>query len=127
MLKQHVLPRLDVLDLEVIALEAVLREGVLRDVIAQPEAQVLADRDELQGVLLELPPHDDEGLVIEVVDPQRAGQRGRHHFEPDDLAALKKLAAVYLGASIATLEAWFREGELREVTCDGEEVPEQDR
>ncbi len=51
----------------------------------------------------------------------------RDNIGPDDLATLKKLAAVYLGATIAALEAWCGEGELKEVMCDGENVPEQDR
>jgi hypothetical protein len=51
----------------------------------------------------------------------------RDNIGPDDLAALKKLAAVYLGATTAALEAWCGAGELREVMCDGEEVPEPDR
>jgi hypothetical protein len=51
----------------------------------------------------------------------------RDNIGPDDLAALKKLAAAYLGATIASLEAWCAAGELREVICDGEEIPEPDR
>ena len=51
----------------------------------------------------------------------------RDNIGPDDLAALKKLAAVYLGATMAALEAWCGEGELREVMCDGEGIPEPDR
>ena len=51
----------------------------------------------------------------------------RDNVGPDDLAALKKLAAVYLGATLAAPEAWCREGEVREVMCDGEEVQEPDR
>jgi hypothetical protein len=44
-----------------------------------------------------------------------------------DLARLKKLAAAYLGATFKELESWCEAGELREVTCEGEEVSEQDR
>lgn len=51
----------------------------------------------------------------------------RDNIGPDDLAALKKLAAVYLGATMAALEAWCGEGELREVMCDGEEIQEPHR
>jgi hypothetical protein len=51
----------------------------------------------------------------------------RDNIGPDDLAALKKLAAVYLGATMAALDAWCRGGELREVVCNGEEVPKPDR
>jgi hypothetical protein len=52
----------------------------------------------------------------------------RDNIDPDDLARLKKLAAVYLAATFKELEAWCDEGELREVECDGEEeVSEQDR
>ena len=51
----------------------------------------------------------------------------RDNITADDLARLKKVAAVYLGAAIAELERWCEEGELREVTCDGEEVSKQDR
>ena len=51
----------------------------------------------------------------------------RDNIDEDDLARLKKLAAVYLGGSMAALEAWCEEGQLKEVTCDGEEVPEPDR
>ena len=51
----------------------------------------------------------------------------RDNIGPDDPAALKKLAAVYLGASMTALEAWRAKGELREVMCDGEEAPEPDR
>ena len=51
----------------------------------------------------------------------------RDNIGPDDLAALKKLAAVYLGATMAALEAWCGQGELREAMCDGEEVPDPDR
>jgi hypothetical protein len=51
----------------------------------------------------------------------------RDNFGLDDLVALKKLAAVYLGATIAALEGWCTEGELREVVCNGEELPEPDR
>ncbi len=51
----------------------------------------------------------------------------RDNIGPDDLTALKKLAAVYLGATMAELEAWCGAGELREVTCDDEEVPQPDR
>ena len=51
----------------------------------------------------------------------------RDNIDADDLARVKKLAAIYLAASIKELEAWCEEGELKEVTCDGEEVPEPDR
>ena len=51
----------------------------------------------------------------------------RDNIGADDLARLKKLAAVYLGASFKELESWCEEGELREMACDGEEVSEQDR
>src|SRR5262245_30726161 len=53
MLEQHVLARLDVLQLEFIALEAVRRERVLRDEVGEPEGQLLADRHQLQPVLLQ--------------------------------------------------------------------------
>lgn len=44
----------------------------------------------------------------------------RDNIRADDLARLKKLAAIYLGAAMTELEAWCEEGELKEVTCDGE-------
>jgi len=46
----------------------------------------------------------------------------RDNIDDDDLARLKKLAVVYLGASMKELERWCEEDELREVTCDDEEV-----
>ncbi len=58
-LQEHVLPGLDVLQLERIALETELLERVFGDEVAQAEAKVLADRNELQRVFLELPAHDD--------------------------------------------------------------------
>ncbi len=54
-------------------------------------------------------------------------KKERDNIGPYDLAVLKKLAAVYLGATMPALEAWCGEGELREVMCDDEEVPEPDR
>ena len=51
----------------------------------------------------------------------------RDNIDADDLARLKKLAAIYLGATMAELETWCEEGELKEVTCDGEEVSKPDR
>jgi hypothetical protein len=51
----------------------------------------------------------------------------RDNIDADDLARLKKLVAIYLGATMSELETWCEEGELREVTCDGEEVSKQDR
>jgi hypothetical protein len=51
----------------------------------------------------------------------------RDNIDADDLARLKKLAAVYLGATMPELETWCEEGELKEVTCDGEEVSKPDR
>lgn len=52
----------------------------------------------------------------------------RDNIDDDDLARLKKLATVYLGAAIKQLEDWCEDGELKEVMCDGaEEVSEQDR
>jgi hypothetical protein len=51
----------------------------------------------------------------------------RDNIGPNDLAALKKLASVYLGATMAALAAWCGEGELREVVYDGEKVQEPDR
>jgi hypothetical protein len=51
----------------------------------------------------------------------------RDNVDADDLARLKKLAAIYLGAAMTQLETWCEEGELKEVTCDGEEVSKPDR
>jgi hypothetical protein len=51
----------------------------------------------------------------------------RDNIDADDLARLKKLAAIYLGATMNELEAWCEEGELKEVMCDGEEVSKPDR
>jgi len=51
----------------------------------------------------------------------------RDNIAADDLARLKKLAAIYLGAAMSELETWCEEGELKEVMCDGEEVSKPDR
>lgn len=52
----------------------------------------------------------------------------RDNIDDDDLARLKKLAAIYLGAPFAELERWCDEDELKEVECDGEaEASERDR
>jgi hypothetical protein len=52
----------------------------------------------------------------------------RDNIGPDDVARLRKLAAIYLGATFKDLDTWCGGGELREVTCDGEEeVSEPDR
>src|SRR5262249_36500641 len=85
MLQEPVLPGLDVLQLPLIALEAVLLESVFGEVVGQPEAQFLPDSDELQPVLLQPPAHDNEPLLIEVVESHRAGQRCRHHVQAGDL------------------------------------------
>ena len=53
--------------------------------IAQAKAQVLADGDKLQLVLLKLAAHDDERLLVEVVYSQCAGERGLHHIQASDL------------------------------------------
>src|SRR5262245_43401115 len=85
MLKEHVLPGLDVPQLKRIALEAVLRESVFREEVRQPKAQFLADRDELQRVLLEPPAHDNERLLVQVVEPNGADQRCCYHVQTGDL------------------------------------------
>ena len=51
----------------------------------------------------------------------------RDNIGDDDLARLKKLATVYLGASMQQLEAWCDENELKEVVCDEQEVSNPDR
>jgi hypothetical protein len=51
----------------------------------------------------------------------------RDNIDADDLVRLKKLAAIYLGATMAELETWCDAGELREVTCNGEEVSKPNR
>lgn len=52
----------------------------------------------------------------------------RDNIDDDDVVRLKKLAAIYLGASFADLERWCDEGELKEVECHDEaEASEQDR
>jgi hypothetical protein len=51
----------------------------------------------------------------------------RDNIDADDLARLKKLAAIYLGAATTELETWCEEGELKEVACDGEKVSKPDR
>jgi hypothetical protein len=54
-------------------------------------------------------------------------KKERDNIGPDDLAALKKLAAIYLGATMGELESWCAKDELREVMCDGEDISKPDR
>src|SRR5262249_31014845 len=83
--QHHVLPGLDVGQLERVALEAIFRKGVFGDEVGQAETQILVDRDELQRVLLQPSPHDDEGSLIEVVEAQRAREWRGYHLETGDL------------------------------------------
>jgi hypothetical protein len=39
----------------------------------------------------------------------------RHSLEDDDLARLKKIASIYLRASLRELDGWRDNGELKEV------------
>src|SRR5262252_9016552 len=106
-LQNHVQPGLDVFQLELITLVAELLEGVLRQVIAQPEAQLLADGDELQGVLLELTAHDDERLRVQVVHPHHTGQRRGGHIHAGDLAVRYDL--VHAGAAACSFHFGHRD------------------
>src|SRR3569833_675291 len=84
-LQQQVLPGLNILQLERITLEAEVLEGVFGNKVTQTEAQVFADRDELQSVRLELPAYDNERFLVQVVQPHRAGARRGCQIETGEL------------------------------------------